>query len=97
MCGVVSLVESNEEARQCNRVWWKMITYFHLSIARNAWFEGNTTTGVGIFNPQHGVGQTSSEFAMKPQGICAREGVGALVVAFVNGSLDFNVCDGLKL
>jgi hypothetical protein len=41
MCGIVSLVEWNEEARQSNRHWWKMITYFHLLITRNAWFEPN--------------------------------------------------------
>jgi hypothetical protein len=35
MCGVVSLVESNEEARQRNGHWWKMITYFYLLITRN--------------------------------------------------------------
>jgi hypothetical protein len=33
-----SLVESNEEARQCNRPWWKMIAYFYLPITRNAWY-----------------------------------------------------------
>src|SRR6266568_2159873 len=74
-----------------------MASHLDLVITQLARLNTNTSMAMGIFDPQHVIGETTAEFTMQPERVGGRQGLGWVVCPFVDCLLHFDVRDGFKL